>query len=74
MYNAEAALSEMGVGEGPNGQFVLVVDRTTSALKNQARSYVIIAEIMCDNHRDHMRCKSRPQPGCTFVLHSARMR
>ena len=35
IYNAESTIAERGVATGPNGQFSLIVDRSSSALRNQ---------------------------------------
>ncbi|EOD38646.1 hypothetical protein EMIHUDRAFT_224443 [Emiliania huxleyi CCMP1516] len=35
VYNAEAAIRDLGVADGPGGQFSLVVDRSSSGVRNQ---------------------------------------
>ena len=35
LYNGELAIKEMGVAEGPHGQFTLIVDRSKSSIANQ---------------------------------------
>jgi hypothetical protein len=35
IYNAEATIAERGVSRGPDGQFSLIVDRSSSSLRNQ---------------------------------------